>query len=566
MIAQSQMLVGIQKRSSVEIWLVAFAFIAWGLMALRVHQVNLLATHYDEYTHIISARLITESLTPGMSQLGFWAPLLHVILFPFYAIPILESSGFAASIALLPFLCISVLCMHRILRMCVDQAWIAVCGAVLLCLNPYVLFFAVTPMAELLLLTFLLATVYYFLRWHEERRLALLVNMGVCVSLACLSRFEGFFLLPVATVAVAIALWRQKRGAAVWRAYMLLFLLPAVSGIAFIVLYSVVYSDSFLAYSTYSLRSSPASEQFTLADTPTLSLWLYTLLKMFYAGKYILSIPLVLAGLVSISLVALFSRDRLRDLGILFMLGAPLLFVYLTIYTGSLGMYVPEVNGGFSNTRYVLPFVSVGIVALCVLCGMLSSLLHQKVMKMVVSGSILSAMSLVMAGHLLWVSFDVPSFLPIFSERVQPAVREAIAEIREEYDFGRVLTLRYANDYLLEEMNLSLSRFIIESNYRYFDQAVKEPWLFARWVIFPSSGRKRFPQLDLLEDSPVFQRYYTPVAITSTGASMAVYRLNEPIVREEVSRLGIDPSLLPSLNQDAEWKPLEFYPSLKGVR
>lgn len=553
-----------RRPPSAEFWIVVLACVLWAAAAVRVYDVDLLKTHYDEYTHIISARLMVDSLTPGMSQLGFWAPLLHVVLVPMFAVPFLAPSGIAASFSLLPILCLSVVFMHRILLLCVKRPWIAHLGAVLTCLNPYILFFSVTPMAEMLLIASILGVMYYYLRWVWSGEILHLVFVGIGVSLACVSRFEGFFLVPVGTAAVAYSLWKRGYGWAKWRAYLIIFIMPALTGITFIVLYSLAYSDNFFSYATYSLGSgTSASGQVEVIPSDK---WLTTLLAILYAGKHMGSWFIIIGGLAGSLLLLIFSRRRIQHFFTLSMGVAPLAFVYFTIYTGRLGLVVPELTGGYNNVRYALPLVTVCIFSLCVCWdGILQRALTWKPAAVLFSICFAVLAIAASAYHVVEESFSTPPYRPMFYERASVTLRQNLARVRGEYDFGKILTLRYRNDHTLEEFALPLSTFILEGNFRYFDQAVREPWLFARMVVFPARGRERFPAFDRLEASEEFQRFYSLVDTVDAGPDrLYVYRLNDRIFRETAVSLGYDTSLIPSLTPGAEWNPLTFYENLKG--
>src|SRR5262245_14113824 len=48
--------------------------------ALRYHQLGLTLSHYDARGHLIVARRVIDSLTPGWQQIGaVWLPLPHLL-------------------------------------------------------------------------------------------------------------------------------------------------------------------------------------------------------------------------------------------------------------------------------------------------------------------------------------------------------------------------------------------------------------------------------------------------------------------------------------------------------
>src|SRR4051812_50138982 len=50
------------------------------LVAVRYHQLGLTLSHYDARGHLVVARRIFDSLTPGWQQIGaVWLPLPHLL-------------------------------------------------------------------------------------------------------------------------------------------------------------------------------------------------------------------------------------------------------------------------------------------------------------------------------------------------------------------------------------------------------------------------------------------------------------------------------------------------------
>src|SRR5690349_19248524 len=85
-------------------YLCAAAAAAWGLdAAVRYHHAGLTLAHYDARAHLVVARRVFDSLTPGWQQVGaVWLPLPHLL----NAVPVQSDwlyrtgySGMAISIA-----------------------------------------------------------------------------------------------------------------------------------------------------------------------------------------------------------------------------------------------------------------------------------------------------------------------------------------------------------------------------------------------------------------------------------------------------------------------------------
>ncbi|MEO6236160.1 MAG: hypothetical protein ABIQ52_04125, partial [Vicinamibacterales bacterium] len=61
--------------------LCAIAAAAWGLIAaFHYHRLGLTLAHYDARAHLVVARRVFDSLTPGWQQVGaVWLPLPHLL-------------------------------------------------------------------------------------------------------------------------------------------------------------------------------------------------------------------------------------------------------------------------------------------------------------------------------------------------------------------------------------------------------------------------------------------------------------------------------------------------------
>src|SRR6476660_7747500 len=58
----------------------AIAAVVGAIIALRYHQLGLTLSHYDARGHLVVARRIVDSLTPGWQQIGaVWLPLPHLL-------------------------------------------------------------------------------------------------------------------------------------------------------------------------------------------------------------------------------------------------------------------------------------------------------------------------------------------------------------------------------------------------------------------------------------------------------------------------------------------------------
>ena len=177
---------------------------AWHYAAL-----DLTLSHYDAKAHLVVARRIVDSLTPGWVQIGaVWLPLPHLInMFP-VQIDAWYRSGLSAVVLSVASFALLVLSAARLNLHVGGSRALALLSAVLLATNPNLLYLQSTPMTEPLLLGLLGFAI-------AELAIALdrgrpLTRGAIVLMLAVMTRYEAW---PAAAAAIAgIVLARLQQG------------------------------------------------------------------------------------------------------------------------------------------------------------------------------------------------------------------------------------------------------------------------------------------------------------------------------------------------------------------
>src|SRR4029077_2924241 len=128
--------------------------------AVRYHQLGLTLSHYDTRGHLVVARRIVDSLTPGWQQIGaVWLPLPHLL----NAIPVqvdaLYRTGASAVVISIAAFALATGALAWLILTLTDSAWAAGAGAATFALNPSVLYLQAAPMTEPLLLGLMMLSV-----------------------------------------------------------------------------------------------------------------------------------------------------------------------------------------------------------------------------------------------------------------------------------------------------------------------------------------------------------------------------------------------------------------------
>jgi hypothetical protein len=184
------------------------------IAAVAYHRAGLSLSHYDARAHLVVARRILDSLTPGWEQVGaVWLPLPHLL----NAVPVqldlfYRSGASAVAISVLSFTA-AVYAVGGLVTAATGSRAGGVAASAALMLNPTLLYLQSTPMTEPLLIGLTTTGLLLAYRWVEAPGATSAVWPGLVLGLACLTRYEAW---PVTAAAVALSfvvLWRRDRQA-----------------------------------------------------------------------------------------------------------------------------------------------------------------------------------------------------------------------------------------------------------------------------------------------------------------------------------------------------------------
>jgi hypothetical protein len=251
----------------------ALAAFGGAAVAIHYHRLGLTLSHYDARGHLVVARRIVDSLTPGWQQIGaLWLPLPHLL----NAIPVqvdaLYRSGASAVVISIAAFALATGALAWLILTITDSAWAAAAGAATFALNPSVLYLQATPMTEPLLLGLTMLSVSLLMdlcrrpgqETHRsdapraDGRLTRAVGLmscatgtratGIALALACLTRYEAWL---VTASALVVAAWARRQSGDSWndsvRRIGIVGLYPLAAVLAFGVFSRVVIDEWFVA-------------------------------------------------------------------------------------------------------------------------------------------------------------------------------------------------------------------------------------------------------------------------------------------------------------------------------
>jgi len=318
----------------------------------------------DAEAHLNIARRILDSRTPGPQQIGtVWLPLPHLLMLPFVQFDVLWRSGLAGAIPSGICFVIAGSFLFAAARRLHGSAAAAAASLGAFALNPNLLYLQTTPMTEPVFFAALGALFHAVVRFHEAKSRRFVVIAGIAAFLASLTRYEGWFLIPFATVFFLVSAHHARIRIA------LLFGALAVLGPLLWLAHNQFWWGDCLEFlrGAHSPRAIyQRSLSAGLPPYPGAHDWFAACRQYWSAVNLSVGVPLLLlaaAGVVS----SLKNRGTRPLVLLLLLLPTPLFYVW-TVHSGGIPMYIPQ-RWPYTayNTRYglaALPLLALAVGAL----------------------------------------------------------------------------------------------------------------------------------------------------------------------------------------------------------
>lgn len=178
---------------------------------------GLVLAHYDAKAHLVVARRVIDSLTPGWRQVGaVWLPLPHLIQILPTQIDLFYRTGAFGSMLSIACLGMAVWAISRLVLSMTGSMLGAGVSAALLVLNPNLLYVHVTPMTEPLLLAATLVSILLLHQWLTTSLTERVpTSLGWALFLTAWTRYEAWPVLASAIAVAVFAIWQQGHSLAV---------------------------------------------------------------------------------------------------------------------------------------------------------------------------------------------------------------------------------------------------------------------------------------------------------------------------------------------------------------
>ena len=488
---------------------------AGALVAFHYHRLGLTLSHYDARGHLVVARRVVDSITPGWQQIGaVWLPLPHLInLIPVQIDALYRSGASAVAISVLAF-AVATASIASIVLALTGSAIAAVAAAAVFACNPNVLYLQATPMTEPLLLALTTLAVAMLVEWcgedapptdratiPTERRATTILDrrarlrpavVGIVFALACLTRYEAW---PVTACALAAATWACARTNGSWPA--------AVRRVAPIALYPAAAVLAFLGFSRIVIGRWFVSGGFFVPENKSLGDPILAAAEIWW-GAHMLSGSLTIAvATAGLAMLIIATRERARGIIVLSLLATAAL------------PWAAFVKGHPFRIRYMVPLLAIEAVGAGIAVGSVRRL--RVVLALIALG--------VVAYELHPLDKGAPMVIEAQWEQPNaPLRREVTRHLRSNYDGTAIMASMGSLGHYMQEAShdgFAIRDFLHEGNGDLWLAALDGPRPFVGWVLIEEKANGGDVLARIVRENPRFLDGFSRV---SEGAGLALYR------------------------------------------
>ncbi len=477
---------------------VLFASIVCSVIAIvYCYMHRYIVIYGDAESHLNIAKRVIDNLTPGFAQLGgIWLPLPHLLMIPFIWSNFLWRTGLAGAFVSGIAYVISSVYIYKTAHLLFKDKLAAIVGALVFMLNPNVLYLQSTPMTELVLICFFVLSIYYFIRFMfgEKQMLSLIISafFGFC---AVLTRYDGWFLVVLEAGIIILYyipwahFWQKIRS---MKTYIKTVPWQSIQG-SVIVFATLAFFGIFLwlgwgwlilgdpLYFTHSEFSAASQQQAWMArgQLPGYhNLWMsflyYFVTAMSNAGVFMFFTAIV--GVV----IYMGAKENKYRLYVLLLLASPFIFNVITLFLGQSVIFIPHLTP--LNWDHSLFNVRYGVMTVPLVAIAFAYLFYKSKYggKLVLLGLFVMQFALYGVGYSQVISFE-DGIKGLSSQ--EATIPDAQYWFNDHYDYGYVLMDDFARTISITRSPVKMQNMIYIGNKPYWEESLKEPEKYARWII-----------------------------------------------------------------------------------
>ena len=495
------------------------AALVGAIAAWHYHGLGLTLTHYDARGHLIVARRIFDSITPGWQQIGaVWLPLPHLL----NAIPVqvdffYRTGASAVAISIAAF-AVATGAIAWIVLSLTGSSGAAIAAASVFALNPNVLYLQSTPMTEPLLMALLTVAIGLLLAMvgaelappaapappvAAGRASSAPAVTGCAFALACLTRYEAW---PVTAVAIATTTWIDWRGGRRFA--------DACRGTGLIAIYPALAIAGFAIFSRVVIGQWFVSGDFFVPENKALGDSMMALKEVGWGVQMLGGRLLVLIGAAGAAVLAARGFFRRRSSSAI---------VPLALLAMAAIPWAAFVEGHPFRIRYMVPLVAIEAIG----AGIAAASWRRA---RVVGSLVVLALA---AYELRPLDRSAPMVIEAQWDRPNLAARTRVTGCLGQPGTGRKImaSMGSLGHYMQEasESGFSIRDFLHEGNGDIWLAALDVPRYYADWILIEEKAEGGDMLARRARERPSFLDGYTRVC---EGAGMALYK------RSEVRDLG----------------------------
>jgi hypothetical protein len=473
--------------------------LAGTIAALHYSRLGLTLSHYDARGHLVVARRIFDSITPGWQQIGaVWLPLPHLLNALPVQVDALYRSGASAVVISIASFAIAAGAIAAIVAAVTGSAIAAAAGALVFLLNPNMLYLQATPMTEPLLMALLTAGIALLVIAPGSMPASRVKTAAVVFALACLTRYEAW---PVTFAALAGSLWarwrRGQRFPGAVRDVAAVGVYPAAAILAFAIFSRVVIGEWLVSGGFFVPENKALGD--SLTATREIGWGLAAV-----GGTALLGVGVT--GLLALTWIAATDRMRAGTIAVL-ALAATAVVPFGAFY-----------EGHPFRVRYMVPLVAAEAIGCGVAAGMLR---RQRVASMAASGVVIA----VALTTLRPLDPSAPMVVEAQWDRPNVPVRARVTACMGPPRPGAKImaSMGSLGHYMQEAAGAGyrIRDFLHEGNGDIWLAAIQRPRGFADWILIEEKAEGGDMLAGIAREHPQFLYGYSRVC---EGAGLALYK------------------------------------------
>ena len=485
--------------------LVAVAALGMGVAAAIYYAgAGLTLAHFDAKGHLVVARRIIDSITPGWLQIGaIWLPLPHLInLVPVQFDVFYRTGAFAVAVSIASF-GLAAWAIAAMILTATGCRTAAALGTAVFAANPNVLYLQATPMTEPLFWGLACCSVVLTHDALVSDRPIAIRRAGLVTAAAVLTRYEAWPICAALLVLGTLALLRQGTP---WR--------QAIRQVVQVSVYPVAAIVAFLVLSRATVGEWFVRSGFFVPEPETLHQPIGSALAVWRGLNQLTAEPLAwigMAGLATPLITAI--RDRRRALDVL----------PLSVAAAGLLPWFAFYQGHVFRVRYMtalLPVVAIG-------AGLLVGRLRRR---WLLAGAVALFATIALGPR----PFDRLSPMPLEAQwdtSLRVDRQQITAYLSRAWDGEPIMASMGSLAHYMHDLSGSgfrLRDFLHEGNGDIWLAALRHPDPIVEWILIEESARGGDMLAALSRERPQFLAGYEKVA---EGGGTALYRRRPATLR-----------------------------------